>query len=585
MLLSISATSMGNERSTGDLTNKQRYLITGIFWAIALLLGGIQVWTSRYSLSTGDAVSYLDIADAYWQGDWEQAVNAYFSPLYSWLLGFVLHTINPSSYWEFFVVKLTNLLIFGFNLICFDFCLREFIRYYGKQASSFKHKYFVIPEWTWLILGYLLFLWTSLKWIGVNTDTPDMIVAALIYLATAFVLRVHVHSDGWLNFVGLGATVGFGYLAKTFMFPMAFIFLGTSFFSIGNLRRAIPRTLVALGIFVLIVAPWIWLISIDQGELTFGTTGKLNYAWNVSPGGIYNHYWRGETPGSGTPEHPIRKIFDNPTVYEFSTPIGGTYPPWYDPSYWGAGIASPFNLPKQLAVFWKHVIEYYQVFGGILIFGYAILVCVSGKFWLSLKNILGNWRLVIPACAGLGSLMLVHVHPRLIASLVALLFAAVFSSVRLPPVQESKRLMVGLTVGLLFLVGGQLIPVSFGSGNHIHWKIARGIEQLDIHSGDEIAILGSYRVGHAYYWARLARLKIVAEIPSIRNFWRSEPETRSDIYQTLEQVGAKALVMAGDNPSDDQPASGWQAISQPELLSQGWQEIGDTGYYIHFLVQ
>ena len=31
-----------------------------------------------------DGVSYLDIGDAYFRGDWKAAVNAYWSPVYSW---------------------------------------------------------------------------------------------------------------------------------------------------------------------------------------------------------------------------------------------------------------------------------------------------------------------------------------------------------------------------------------------------------------------------------------------------------------------------------------------------------------------
>lgn len=226
------------------LPSKHNLFFKIIFFLSAIFLGTAQVWNNRYTLSTGDAVSYLDIGDAYFAQDWEAAINGYFSPLYSWILGGFIHLLKPSMYWEFLIVKIANFTIFILSLICFDFLLREFIYYYYKQQKKNVEKdSILIPEWFWLISGYILFLWSSLKWIGINTDTPDMLVSAIVYLATAIILRIYTKSDGWLNFVCLGVVLGLGYLAKAIMFPMAFIFIGISIFSI-NFRRSIPRIIV-----------------------------------------------------------------------------------------------------------------------------------------------------------------------------------------------------------------------------------------------------------------------------------------------------------------------------------------------------
>ena len=42
-----------------------------------------------------DGISYLDIGDAYLRGDWYVAVNAMWSPFYSWLAGFWLMLFKP----------------------------------------------------------------------------------------------------------------------------------------------------------------------------------------------------------------------------------------------------------------------------------------------------------------------------------------------------------------------------------------------------------------------------------------------------------------------------------------------------------
>jgi len=90
---------------------KKRYPVKLIFGLIAVLLGALQAWANRYNLATNDAIAYLDIGDAYLQGEWNVAIAGYWSPLYSWLLGLTMAVLKPSTYWEFPVVKLVNFLM------------------------------------------------------------------------------------------------------------------------------------------------------------------------------------------------------------------------------------------------------------------------------------------------------------------------------------------------------------------------------------------------------------------------------------------------------------------------------------------
>src|SRR5215472_16187932 len=91
-------------------------------WAVAILLGAAQAWGTRFSMNP-DGVSYLDIGDAWWRGDWRHAMNAYWSPLYSWILGCGLKIVKPSIYWEFPLVHLVDLLIYVGTLAAFEFFL------------------------------------------------------------------------------------------------------------------------------------------------------------------------------------------------------------------------------------------------------------------------------------------------------------------------------------------------------------------------------------------------------------------------------------------------------------------------------
>jgi len=72
-------------------------------------------------------------------------------------------------------------------------------------------------------------------------------------------------------------------------------------------------------------------------NLTIGESGRLNYGWEVDGADRLVH-WQGKPFDIGKPLHPTTQVFDSPKAFVFPEPIAGTYPPWYDPSYWYAGI-------------------------------------------------------------------------------------------------------------------------------------------------------------------------------------------------------------------------------------------------------
>jgi hypothetical protein len=84
--------------------------------------GFLQAWANRFAIDP-DGVNYLDIARAYFRGDWKMALNSYWSPLYSWVLGFVLHLFKPPPYWESTVIHVVNFAIFLLALRSFEFFL------------------------------------------------------------------------------------------------------------------------------------------------------------------------------------------------------------------------------------------------------------------------------------------------------------------------------------------------------------------------------------------------------------------------------------------------------------------------------
>jgi len=128
-----------------------------------------------------DGVSYIDIAAAYARGDWAHALNAYWSPLYSWLLALAFRLLRPSAAAEFPVVHLVNLLIFVAALGCFDYLWREWMEdHHARTAAAGRTGWISLPPWALLAIGYSLFTWSSISWISVQTMSPDLLVAALV---------------------------------------------------------------------------------------------------------------------------------------------------------------------------------------------------------------------------------------------------------------------------------------------------------------------------------------------------------------------------------------------------------------------
>lgn len=564
--------------------NYLRRRIIAIFWFVAVVLGFVHMWAARHAMNS-DGISYLDMGDAYLRGDWSMAINAYWSPLYSWLLGLAMFVLRPSSYWQFSVVHLVNFLIYLIALGSFHFFLREVIRYRQCAESSGKG-YVTLPEWAWLPLGYTLFIWSSLKLITVSVVTPDMCVAAFVYLAAGIILRIRRGSASWLTFVLLGVVLGLGYLAKAPLFPLAFVFLGVSLFAVGTLRNAMPRALIALLVFLSVASPFIVALSMAKGRLTFGDSGKLAYAWFVS-GAPWRH-WQGEPPGNGTPRHPTRKIFDEPAIYEFGTPIGGTYPPWYDPFYWYEGVTPRFDLQGQIRVLVSSAQFYYDLFfesQGVLIAGLLILLFMGRRQWRCVKDIADHWCLIIPAIAAVGMYSLVHVEPRFIGAFVVLFWAGLFSGVVLPDSQESRRLVACVTLAMvtMMMIGIGVFTVRKAystyrdltrgedTAGHVHWQVADGLNRLGVQPGDQVAIIGwgSFMAP----WARLARVRIVAEIPQAGEFregdkfWRADHSVKAQVIKTFANTGANAIV----------------ALVPSSASTIGWQRIGNTDYYAYLL--
>lgn len=557
---------------------------------LAITLGALHTWVaaSQYAMNE-DGIAYLDMGEAFWRGDWQTAVNPVWSPLYPWLLGLVMQVVRPSLRWEYPLAHLLNFGIYLAALVCFSVFWREAGRQrvgplVGSQGLGLWRTW---PDRVWWTLGYALFAWAALCLIELWAVTPDMLMAALVFLSAAVLLRTQRSPRSWRLYGVLGLLLGLGYLAKAIMFPIGLVLLGFSLFTREGLRRAVPRVALAAGLFGLIVAAYIGAVFLVTGRVTVSEAGRLTYLRYVN--GLPYPHWQGGVPGLGEPIHPSREILAEPAVFEFAAPIGGTYPIGQDPSYWYAGATPRLNL-RELAATWLASGRYYlDLFfrqqAGLLLLA-LIGLALRRREGHPDRSGLGRWSLALTALAAFGLYGMVYVEGRYVAVFVTLLWADVLARVRWPaePLAEKAASWLGFGAAAL-LVANLLIfnleglgslaarpaadPASVAAARPPSWpgEVAEGLLALGVRPGDQVGV-----IGYAFdsFWARLARVRIVAEMPGgeAGEFWRGDAEVQARVLAAFAEAGVSAIV------AEDVPG---------EAVLPGWQPLGQTSYAVYLL--
>jgi hypothetical protein len=569
------------------------------FWALAIIVAAVLIrdWVGRYSMDP-DGICYLDLGDAFFHRKWFDAVNGYWSPLYSWLLGSAMFLTKPTRQWEFPVVHLVNFIIYLAALAGFEFFLRSLLPRVAsarneptrlEDASGASTA--MLSRVAVLALAYSLFLWTSLELISIWGASPDLCVAGLVYVIAGLLLRIRENSS-LSRYLILGVVLGLGYLTKAVMFPLGFAFITIGFFAVPRGKR-LGYLLVTTVAFLGVSAPWLVALSRAKGRFDFGDSGRLNYSALVSPGGR-NLNWQGEPPSSGVPVHTTRQIHKNPPVFEFATPVGGTYPPSFDPSYWDEGRRVTIDVRAQMRVIKEHLLLY----AGLLLRDQPGLLAVALALALAggvatRKAILAYWPLFLMSFAACGLYMLVHVETRFVAAYVSISWLAILAGIRFNPsnytsvsahsdnprsgrASSDRRsnlvdyLALATVVTILLSVAdGTVRAVREGGPYSAQDQIAVAdiLTEGGMRPGDHVAVVGD---GNWFYWPRLGRFKIVSAIIAVDapTFWRETPAEKEDVYRLFAGTGAKVLVTAGPLSAE---------------AGSGWRRIGTTAYYEHSL--
>jgi hypothetical protein len=519
-----------------------------------------------------DGVNYLDAARAYLHRDWSLAFNGWWSPLYSWLLALSLFLFRPSPRSESTLLHLLNFAIFIAALLSFEFFLREAIEDPSIPADG---KGTGISSRSLWLFGYAMFAFSALFLISVRWDTPDLCVACLVFLASALVLRIRSDKARLKMFLLLALVLAIAYHAKTIMFPLAFVFFFCAGISIPLPLKRLFQLFASVALFGVLISPLVYFLSVRAGRPTFGDIGSMAYAMYVN--GVPDPvHWQAGVPGTGHPLHPMAISSTTPPVYIYSQPFQTTYPPWYDGSYWYAGVTPHFERSGQLRVLRDNLRSYYLEFSTRreFIVGFLAFAFFCSSWRIVLAGVLRQWPIWLPAAAAFGIYAFVHAEPRFLGAFFTLFWIAMFLGIRKGCSKVPRRFTNGIIVAMVFLVVITCVGAAVGDLQELlsarlneEWEAAQALRLSGLSSGERAAIIGHSNI--ADYWAHLAELSISAEV--IREdapaFWQALPDEKARVFDEFRKAGARVVV----------------TTSIPSSNSPGWIRLGQSRYYAYYL--
>lgn len=545
----------------GDLPQRYR----AIFWIIASAVGMLRAVDTRFSVP-GDGLRYIEMGDAYFRHDWKMAINSYWSPLYSWLIALPRYILKIPLRFESESIHLVNYGIY----ICVLFSFELFLKALLDRDTNRSGMLGLLEPYAIRLVAYSIFIYSVLNWLSTDQVTPDLCVECVVFLITATIIRIGRDGVTWARFALLGLLFGVGYLTKVFLLPLSFIFLLASLVAAGDFRKSVPRALLSFIIFMAICFPYVFALSHTKGRFVYGDAGKLAYAILVD--GLPALHWQGEArvPGVGHPIHPTRKLMSDPPLFEFAEPIKSSYPSGYDPSYWYEGYVPRFDLRGELVILRKDLYFLYDLIfsqGEFLAAFFTVLLLGSGIRRFA-QNLVTNAHFWLPAGCAIAAYSLILLETRYLSGFLIILWVAAFDSVSVP--RSARKLVWYVALAVVLIVSIRILRSAVVEGGHIlshqkdaNWAVAEELGKLGVEPGSKVASIG---FSFEAYWAHLAGVTIVAEIPEggAGAFWVSEPDVKARVYKVLSEYGARAVV-SNRAPAYTTPP-GWTKVDNSEFF-------------------
>lgn len=526
-----------------------------ILWIFCALLGGFVFLANPYRMNP-DGVSYLSIANSYLRGDWLKAVDAYWSPFYSWLLALMKLLFQPSLDQEFFYVNLVNLLVYLVSIFCFDYfmrCILEYRRARTVESPATGQELVLFPDTACLILGFSIFLYASLRYITVNLSTPDMCLLAVMCLAAGMLFRIRMQAGRKIGiYVLLGMALGLGYFVKAIMFPVSFFFLIPVCFFSRTSKKTFLFSIFSLLIFLAMSGSWIGLISKKAGHFTFSEAAVYNTPFLNKKNEATALDSRTNSRAYPSEEDTMLR----PMEHERYIGI---------PSFHNAGVNRNFSeyVPRLL-------ISGRQLFNClfspmILPIFVAFFAGLSYRGHFSFQKFREYGFVYITAVAGIFFYWFSVVQSRYLAPFYVLLWVCILCGFFLRNAGWARKILRVSSMAMFAVVALIIIGVTcfkeksvfdYGARN-----FAKELKALGVLPGDKLVITNAFLKIPVY----LLQADCIAQMKNV-DFFKDVSQYRR-ILAAGASLGAKGCI------ARDVPAP---------FAEAGWKRIPDTDYYMYF---
>jgi hypothetical protein len=191
------------------------------------------------------------------------------------------------------------------------------------------------------------------------------------------------------------------------------------------------------------------------------------------------------------------------------------------------------------------------------------------------------WPFIAMPAVGMGLYLPLVENDRYLGGFVLVLFLTLLAATRLR--SEVQRTAACLVAAVFFTMALSTADYTVrvvtnhlaipGSGPHSTLQDVVAAEQLrrmGAQPGDKVAVIAD---GTGAFWARLAKLRIVAEIMDSNHgsaeFWDASEEVKQNVYSVLAKTSAKLVVASCPTCPPGSPT--------------GWRHIEGTPYCVRLL--
>jgi hypothetical protein len=577
----------------------------------ALVTFGYALW-DPYQID-GDAVAYMDIGDLMRSHQWAGIVNGYWHPLYPAMLslGHILfHATRYTELHAYYMVNFGIFLLEMFSIVAFtdaivylrEVRLREAPLEEARNAtpSSSGATDFLLGRYGLRYIGLSLLLIATQRELSMGKVRPDALLQALLLFALGALLR-HLATNHLRYAALMGIALGLAYLTKSFAFVFTLLCVAALIgFRLLWQKQAPARVaaagLLALVCFTIVAGPYIAALSKQKGRFDFGDSGSLNYAWYVG-GTEKMHLQQDQTALFGSAEvhlkHPEKVLLQSPLVLSYRQLPYGTYPDWFDTTFWNDHIQTHINVhgevrivARNLVVTVRYLLNHPEVWTLLL-----VMLLMGARLSLGWRPSTSAFWLV-PVLLGVAIFCIygmVNIEERYVTVALISILLPLFATLRpssassadgtrtaasalvlllaLLAVGESTRTIAELRrqLSIRHSPGGWYDPDSY--------RAAHALNALGVGPGDTIACIGTLACLYDHYWARLAGVRILTEIyepdPPLYPALAGMPN-RAEAIDLVRQQGGKVMVGYFLSP-------GLMTGTSP--ASEGWHELDQTHFY------